>query len=403
MAPISDAAQVLLDALDALPDPAWCVGRVPASATITLAIPEGSRSLDAADLETWLMAHGEPAPFGDATGTRHDPHVRVTRRLKARAATRIEGFEPAGILGEIERELAADCRLGAELLDVLVYTPGSKFVSHKDTPRSDDQLGTLVVELPHEHLGGELELVDGDRTELIDWSAVEPGTVRWVALFGDVDHEIRPVTDGMRITAVYTLRYRAEDRLPAVHRERLDVVIDAAIALHDGAGEQLAIPCGRMIVAPRDAMHPLPHSVLRGGDRLIAAALERAGIAVAVRACVVVANDEDAPLADAIDEAMSYRRAVLLNGAIPDEVLRGANAISWDPEADGEAATIAMIAPYVDPEAFPSRTWLIRKRVRIRGDTMLFSHTGYFGNEYGAYYVYRFAMMLANVPACWDR
>ena len=401
---VSPAATVLLEALEALPDPAWCEGRCDVRSPLELALPNDTRALDAPDLATWLMTHSEPAPFGDETGTRHDPTVRDTRRLTARAATRIVHFDPSPILGEIEQALGTDCHLAAELLDVLVYVPGSRFLKHKDTPRSDEQLGTLVVELPHAHRGGALQL--GDAT--IDWSCAEanPHAVRWVAMFGDVDHEIAPLIDGMRITAVYTLRHRTE-RLPPPHRDRVDTIIDAAIALYDESygGDTLAIPCGRMIVAPRDSTTLLTHAVLRGADRLIASAFERAGMTVSVRRCLVVTRDGTTPLPDAIPEAESYRRAVLLRRMIPDDVLNNANAISWDDNPHGHERVIAPVASFVDTdEKFPSYcTWLVRAQVTMFGKAMSYSHTGYFGNEHSEHYVYQFAMMLVDVPAEWDR
>lgn len=380
----------LLEALDALPDPAWCGGEV-----------AGPIAVDGApvDDDAWWIVHGEPAPFGDDEGTRFDPAVRDTRRLKARGATPVR-FDLAPVLAEIERALVSDCRLTAELLDVLVYTKGSMFVPHQDTPRHDDQLGTLVVEIPHAHAGGTLALRDLVREVAVDWSRPARG-VRWVAMFGDVLHAIAPVTDGMRLTAVYALRYRDAQRLDPADREPMDAVVDAAIALHDEAWSEsfLAIPCARMIVAPRDPALPLGLAALRGSDRLVAAALARAGLEVSVHACLAVVSDEETPLVAALQDARSSRRLAMLRAPIPDALITRSDAISWDPEpATDYGYQIAAVASYVDTVEWPEVAWLVRRHARVLGKEMLFSASGYFGNEYGGYYTYRFAVLLVRVP-----
>lgn len=398
------AVRVLLEALDALPDPAWCEGTAPV-ADLTITLPgAGQRAQGDRDLVAWLVAHAEIAPYGDATGTRVDRRVRDVLRVTARGAAAIAGLDLAPVLAAVERALASDCRLVAELLDILVYEPGSKFVSHKDTPRHDDQLGTLVIGLPTLHRGGALKLVDGERTATIDWSdPADPEQVRWLAMFGDVDHEIERLTNGVRVTAVYRLRYRTDERLEPAQRDAMDTLIDAAIGLHDALspGDRLAIPCSRMIVARRDAEHPLPHDVLRGADRLIAAALERGGITVSVRECIVVADDEETPFVEAAVEAQGYGRVVLLARSMPDSVISGANALSWDDEADADDpdVSVAALAEYVAPDEFPRCEWVVRERARARmsGESMMYSHSGYFGNEYSTYHVYRFALMFAEV------
>lgn len=390
----------LLAALDDLPDPAWCNGRCPITVPLEVRTPEGSVVIDRGGLG-WLYDHSEPAPFGDTEGTKFDSHVRVTHRLTARGATEIANLDVAAIVTVIERALAVDCRLTAELLDVLIYRAGGHFAPHKDTPRTGDQLGTLIVELPMAHRGGELVVTDGDTSESFVWGDPEPAIVRWVALFGDVDHSIQRVTSGTRLTAVYTLRYRTADRLDASQRSRADAITDAAIALYESfpAGTTLAIPCGRMIVTARDDRFPLAPTVLRGADRVIAAAFARAGCAVEVDSCIVLADDDDQTLEQAIGDANV--RTTMLARPIPDAVIRDADGLSWASEVDSDFEfKIATLADYVARErGFPAAVWLVRARARSASKMMWFSHSGYFGNEYHVRYMYRFALMVVRVPA----
>ena len=73
--------------------------------------------------------------------------------------------------------------------------------------------------------------------------------------------------------------------------------------------------------------------------------------------------------------------------------------VSWHPNPSGhEAQQIAAIEAYVEHEKWEYVTWLVRERAQIVGKDIFYSHTGYFGNEYSTYHVYRFAVMLGHVP-----
>ena len=165
-------------------------------------------------LVAWLTTHAEPAPFGHQGQTKLDTNVRSTLRVKSRGNTAISGLEVAAIAQRVDEALATRHCVSATLLDVLVYPTGGKFLRHKDTPRNGRQLGTLIIEIPVAHEGGALVLQDGDQHATIDWSGKprDRGALRWVALFGDVDHTITEVTSGTRVTLVYTLTLTDQPR-----------------------------------------------------------------------------------------------------------------------------------------------------------------------------------------------
>jgi hypothetical protein len=108
-----------------------------------------------------LVARCTPAPFGKGRKTLFDRSVRDARQLKADGgAFSVAGFDPvkAGVLEAVLRELVPHepNSLTAELYCLNVYSSGGHFEPHKDTPRGDDMLGTLVVCLPARFRGGEL-------------------------------------------------------------------------------------------------------------------------------------------------------------------------------------------------------------------------------------------------------
>lgn len=163
-----------------------------------------------------LVERCMPARHGRGRQTRHDRSVRDALQLNAHGGTfSVRNFDPetAGLLDEIRRRLApADPNpITAELYSLNVYQSGGHFVPHKDTPRGDDMLGTLVVCLPSRFSQGQLVASHQGAREVFDWGSEidrdpAPDRVRWGAFFGDVDHSIERMWGGSRVTVSYILR-----------------------------------------------------------------------------------------------------------------------------------------------------------------------------------------------------
>lgn len=103
-------------------------------------------------------------------------------------------------------------RTQAELYKLNVYSaPNGKFKLHVDTPRSKDQIGSLVVSLPSAHKGGHLTISNAgaaSQSVVFDWSTTDettPAEVKWAAFYSDCEHEVHEVTSGHRITLTYNL------------------------------------------------------------------------------------------------------------------------------------------------------------------------------------------------------
>ncbi|KAI9359949.1 hypothetical protein DFJ73DRAFT_621631, partial [Zopfochytrium polystomum] len=100
----------------------------------------------------------------------------------------------------------------AELYRINAYGPGGFFRPHRDTPRGATMFGSLVVCLPVAFAGGQLVVRHGGRQVVHDWaerSGVSAGgggpLLQWAAFFSDCEHEILPVTDGLRVTLTFNL------------------------------------------------------------------------------------------------------------------------------------------------------------------------------------------------------
>ena len=103
-----------------------------------------------------------------------------------------------------------------------VYSgPSGRFKPHVDTPRSPSQFGSLVVCLPVEHAGGQLNVRHKNEEITFDWASKrdDPGhaSIHWAAFYSDCEHEVLEVTGGHRLTLTYNLyTVRGAGRLTGV-------------------------------------------------------------------------------------------------------------------------------------------------------------------------------------------
>ena len=150
-----------------------------------------------------------------------DPSYRKALKLDSTDFAINFSPERLGIVNQIEKRLGNSPfekekkprKVYAELYKLNCYSQGDFFKAHKDTPRAANMLGSLVVNLPTVHSGGELVIRSGDGTEHIcDWSQSEVSNVcSWAAFYSDMEHEIYPVTMGHRITLTYNIYFQEEE------------------------------------------------------------------------------------------------------------------------------------------------------------------------------------------------
>lgn len=378
---------------------------------------QGWRSVDVGKR---LIRRCEPAPFGAGRQTRRDRRIRQGWQLSAKdGAFQVLGLDLAetGILEEIRRALCPGHTSApeVELHAVNVYTHGGHFVSHKDTPRDRDCFGTVVACLPIPFRGGRLVLRHGT-TRSYAWESHDHGygrardeayRVRWAAFYGDVDHAIETVTSGTRITITWLLRHpragSAAAREPVARDDDLagDLVDAFADPHFMRAGGKLGIPCLHLYgetsgLSRARSLSRDDASRLKGRDRLVALAAQRAGLDVCYRPYIHedCANDSwrlsRAPSAvetAVFDEerlGLSKMERVLpiertCDAYTPDDVtwvLQPPWARSGRADDDSRTA---------DPAADPL-------------GTLEFSATDYFGNEGGYATFYASAALLVTIP-----
>ena len=409
--------------------PFACRGELSLAGSVRILFPDGVRvSVVPAPTEakqeafnSVLAARSRLAAFGHGKKTRRDTRVRDALQLEAaNGAFRIIGFDPMK-LGIVEQALRALGHAGvtdgsAELYALNLYGPGGHFLPHKDTPRGDDMIGTLVVCLPSRFRGGMLDIVHRGRAESIDWGReieldADPRRVRWAAFFGDVDHAIREIWSGQRVTLSYILRAPRLEA-PASEPNAADVKAALAAALADPKflqrGGVLGFSCAHMYthdtrwLGRSTTVTRARLGALKGRDRHVGAAALALGLeAVLVPYVIETSADHTFRLTRL---PTSADRALLGDRIGPDDiqdVFPGAGEpmdthdpkVTWviePPNFNGEARDV-----YAGASRGEGSSSLPALEMLLRGE---YSATGYFGNEGSDSEFYVYAALHVRIP-----
>jgi len=155
-----------------------------------------------------LVAVSTRAPYGRGEETVVNTNVRRTWQIDA-DRIHLGGRHWMQTLDAIVVKAAAGLGVtgpvSAELYKLLIYDTGSFFVEHRDTEKAAGMFATLVIVLPSDYRGGTLLLRHHGREVYLDLHAPDPAEVAFAAFYTDCVHEMRPVTQGYRLTLVYNL------------------------------------------------------------------------------------------------------------------------------------------------------------------------------------------------------
>ena len=161
-----------------------------------------------------LVAVATRSPYGCGQETLIDTAVRKSWQIPAEQVA-LSGRSWPGTLSAIVARAAAGLGVtdpvSAELYKLLVYDTGSFFVEHRDTEKCSGMFATLVVNLPSVCSGGELIIRHKGHEVCLDLNSADQEAISFAAFYADCVHEVRPVTDGYRLTLVYNL-LRADGR-----------------------------------------------------------------------------------------------------------------------------------------------------------------------------------------------
>jgi hypothetical protein len=227
-----------------------------------------------------LMAVAEPAPYGRGEATLVDTAVRRTWQIDP-ARVQIGGRHWEQTLADIVAQatvgLGVTGPVVADFYKLLVYDPGSFFVSHRDTEKAPGMFATLIIVLPAIYTGGALLIRHRDREARLELSCPEPSQVAFAAFYADCVHEVLPITSGYRLALIYNLRRQGRGQVPKPPNYDTEQTRVTALLRQWSAGKD----------APEDdspdkLLYPLEHAytpaelafdALKGADAAVAAVL----------------------------------------------------------------------------------------------------------------------------------
>jgi hypothetical protein len=245
-----------------------------------------------------LIAAAELAPYGRGEQTVLDTSVRRAWQIDA-ARVHIGGKSWAPslrrVLAEVARGLGCeDASIRAELYKLLVYDPGGFFLPHRDSEKAPGMFGTLLVQLPSLHEGGELRIRHGSREAHIDLSRTDASEIGFAAFYADCEHEVRPVQSGYRLCLVFNLLREAASDTPPASAPSYDAEVAQAARLIGAAFAAEAAPRKLVwLLEHHYSQAELSFDALKGRDAAVAGVLRRAADAVACDARLAVLHIEE--------------------------------------------------------------------------------------------------------------
>ena len=157
-----------------------------------------------------LLSVAHQAPFGKGQQTVVDTKVRSAMEIDAKHLA-FKNPDWTNFLNDVTRNIKSDLGLEdysvkAQLYKLLIYEKGDFFLPHKDSEKEKGMFGSLIIGLPSNHTGGELEISFEGTRKVIDFAEANSNhSIKYAAFYADCDHEVKPVTSGYRVCLVYNL------------------------------------------------------------------------------------------------------------------------------------------------------------------------------------------------------
>ncbi|KAF8578571.1 hypothetical protein K439DRAFT_460544 [Ramaria rubella] len=242
-----------------------------------------------------------PSAHGLGKETVFDESYRLARELQQDSfALTMDILNESGVLASIAALTSPrnpSDGLVAQLYKLNAYASGGFFKAHRDTPKSDRHIGTLIVALPVPFEGGALRVSHEDKHVMFDWGAKLPGTtgkqvaLPWAFLFSDIEHEVLPVTSGARITLAYDI-FASEEPFsivsPAMDGTTLPFYSDFKAVLQNKdflpQGGKVAMALSHAYAANANGISNAFAGRLKGADAALYRALSALEISMELRA-----------------------------------------------------------------------------------------------------------------------
>jgi predicted 2-oxoglutarate/Fe(II)-dependent dioxygenase YbiX len=226
-----------------------------------------------------LRKQARQAPYGKGMKTLVDTDVRRVWEIDADQVA-FANPDWAGVVAEataaVQTALGLEKqKLNAHLYKLLLYEQGSFFLPHRDGEKLDRMVATLVIALPSPHEGGELVVRHEGRERTVDFGPHSAFQTQFAGFYADCEHEIRPVTRGVRLALVYNLTLENSNRVIAAPRSGPHIAAAAGLLKtwigqrrKASASDDAAAPAKLAVLLDHHYTQAgLTHDALKGIDR----------------------------------------------------------------------------------------------------------------------------------------
>ncbi|PBK68252.1 hypothetical protein ARMSODRAFT_1019832 [Armillaria solidipes] len=220
----------------------------------------------------------DAAGFGLGNQNTFDETYRKSKKLDTTQFSTNFDLRTTNILDEVQADLVEGQDeikkvLRSELYKLNVYCEGDFFKAHKDTPRAENMMGSLVIVFPTPHEGGSLVLrQDGQEwafsaERMLAESTAEAPVISYIAFYSDVEHEVLPVTSGVRVTLTYNLYLEDKPIVPSLVSSTESPLVDhVKEALQNLLSASDFLPEGGMLGFGLRHQYPIAMSTDPGGQ-----------------------------------------------------------------------------------------------------------------------------------------
>lgn len=155
-----------------------------------------------------LIGVAHRSSFGKGSETIQDLKVRKGWEIEPDAMSfKSDAWQKLlqSVIKEVKKDLGiSDNEVSLHLYKMLIYEKGDFFLKHKDTEKQKGMFGTIIIGLPSNFAGGELEISFDGKKVVSDFSK-KPYQLNYTAFYADCDHEVKLLLSGYRICLVYNL------------------------------------------------------------------------------------------------------------------------------------------------------------------------------------------------------
>ncbi|KAI1793097.1 hypothetical protein LXA43DRAFT_281235 [Ganoderma leucocontextum] len=226
-----------------------------------------------------IKARASQAPFGKATKTVIDKSVRDTWEIDGKDV-QFDNRAWAAFMDQVVHTVCETLGVNydasqprCDLYKLLLYEEGSHFKAHVDTEKADGMFATIVIVLPSKFDGGAVHVSHGDSSKVMDYSSNSLTDTTVLAWYTDVQHEVKPVTNGYRLALSFNLIHTTRSLRPALPAQSntADRLREVLTSWRDGDGGPAKIIS---LLNHKYSQANLSGSALKGADAHLVSTLE---------------------------------------------------------------------------------------------------------------------------------